>query len=327
MGAERAPGNVGGHPPTPASPGTRPAVGSLARWLFGTLALLGVLLLPRSQGPRALTAPPTPPSDQYPVAGTDASPADRALAARYAPLLFFDQLEPFLPSAAGYTIFRADAPSPSFPRRVTLRPQFPQIAANDARQIAALFPDQQLPLVPDITATVVIEYAIWWDWDIQHLYELEHAWSYVGADGQLLYAEASWHGSYFPMIWQGATPHQGERPIIYSQPGKHAFVPDPQLFTGAVQEREALRRTCFFRAGTSGLLLKEDLFGGRIAKDSVRDAIANAYLKERAFDPTFAFTRAVQIDDAMLVPWPALDAWIPSRIDQVLWNLGEWRLR
>jgi hypothetical protein len=67
-----------------------------------------------------------------------ADPETRALAARYAPIILFDQREPFLPLAAGYTLFTADAPSPSFPREITL-------GATDR-------PPAQL----------VIEYAIWW---------------------------------------------------------------------------------------------------------------------------------------------------------------------
>ena len=74
-----------------------------------------------------------------------------------------------------------------------------------------------------------------------------------------------------------------------------------------------------------GLLLKEDLFRGRIAKDSIRDALAGGFLKERAFDPSFEFTRTLPLDASLLVPWPALYDWIPRRIDQVLWDLGEWR--
>ena len=99
----------------------------------------------------------------------------RALAARYAPIILFDLREPFLPLAAGYTLFTADAPSPSFLREITL-------GATDR-------PPAQL----------AIEYAIWWDWDIQHLYELEHVWVYLDAAGRVIHAEASWHGGFQPM--------------------------------------------------------------------------------------------------------------------------------
>ena len=48
----------------------------------------------------------------------------RSLAHRYAPLIRFDAREPFLPLAAGYTIFRESGPSPSFRqgRRIDLAP-------------------------------------------------------------------------------------------------------------------------------------------------------------------------------------------------------------
>ncbi|HUV88741.1 MAG TPA: hypothetical protein VMY80_03740, partial [Anaerolineae bacterium] len=103
------------------------------------------------------------------------SPQDdeaRALAARYSPILRFDTREPFLPLAAGYTIFRQDGPSPSFQR---------------GRQVE-LAPPGQPP------ASFAIEYAIWWDWDIGHLYELEHVWVFVDAQGRVVRGEASWHG-------------------------------------------------------------------------------------------------------------------------------------
>ncbi len=250
---------------------------------------------------------------------TDQPSEDLALALRYAPIIRLDRLDPLLPSFAGYTLFREDAPSASFPREVTLRPRFPQIEPDDAARIARLFPDGRLPRVPEITAALVVEYAIWWDWDIQHLYELEHAWSYVGSDGRLLYVEASWHGSYFPMLWNGSSPHDGDRPILYSQPGKHAFVPDPALLEA---ERERTRRSCTEAAGSGGLLLKEDLFAGKIVKDDRRDDLARAYMRGLAFDPSFEFTQVVPLEEAMLVPWPALYSWIPGRIDRILAELG-----
>src|SRR5689334_11010671 len=89
--------------------------------------------------------------------------ADYDLARRHAPRLRFDRSEPFLPSVVGYTVFRQAGQSPSFPREVTL----------PAR------------------AALAIEYAIWWDWDIQHLYELEHIWVYLDAGEQIVAVDAS----------------------------------------------------------------------------------------------------------------------------------------
>ncbi|MFV2042006.1 MAG: hypothetical protein ACC700_02090 [Anaerolineales bacterium] len=68
-----------------------------------------------------------------------ASP-EHELAVHYAPFLKFDQSEPFLPLIAGYTVIRQSGPSPSFPRTLEVGP-----------------------------GEQVVEYAIWWDWDIRTL--------------------------------------------------------------------------------------------------------------------------------------------------------------
>ena len=85
------------------------------------------------------------------------------LARRHVPILRLDRREPFLPSRVGVTVFWEPGESPSFPRMVT---------------------------VPR-GADCVIEYAIWWDWDIQHLYELEHVWVAVEKGGRVVAVEAS----------------------------------------------------------------------------------------------------------------------------------------
>ncbi|MDP9374187.1 MAG: hypothetical protein M3Q65_17375 [Chloroflexota bacterium] len=141
------------------------------RWLSRGLTVLSAMLLLGlpADGTSIAGKPPAGSGGEWPRA--DQPPDDLALALRYAPIVHLDRLDPFLPTFAGYTIFRRDGESPSFPRRVTLRPGPLEIDANDARDIAALFPDGRLPEVPEIEAALVIEYAIWWDWDIQHLYE------------------------------------------------------------------------------------------------------------------------------------------------------------
>ena len=104
------------------------------------------------------------------------SPQDEALrdlAYHYAPCIRFDTHEPFLPLAAGYTVFTQDDPSPSYTKGRTI----------------------QLAPSGEARAATAIEYAIWWDWDIGHLYELEHVWVYVGSEGRVVRGEASWHGS------------------------------------------------------------------------------------------------------------------------------------
>ena len=222
---------------------------------------------------------------------------DLELAARYAPIILFDEREPFLPLAAGVTVFRAEGRSPSFPRII-------EHAYLPAWEVA-------------------VEYAIWWDWDIGHLYELEHVWSFVNAAGELVWVEGSFHGQYMAMLdGQGNFPREGTRPVVYSQPGKHAFSGEPVMFRRILYI--AMRETDLF-AGHGGVLVK-DLYQGQINPQPGDNERVSAYLQRRAFTPSMQFTRRFELTPAMLVPWPALNAWIPARVSWCLEQLrsGQW---
>jgi len=212
--------------------------------------------------------------------------ADLALAAAYAPIVLFDEAEPFLPVTVGVTVFRDESDSPSFPRRI--RREFTP------------------------SWDVAIEYAIWWDWDIGHLYELEHVWSYVGAGGDLVWAEGSWHGAFSSMILAGGRlAAEGSRPLLLSQPGKHAFAPEQvcmdRILPLAVQE--AARA-----AGKDGVLIKERYAPAIHVREGDHQRAA-AWLRTRAFVPTMQFTRRFEVSRELLVPWPLLDEWIPVRVN------------
>ena len=213
--------------------------------------------------------------------------APRALAARYAPIILFDRREPFLPLVAGYTVFDADARSPSFPRDVLLRA-----------------PDRP-------PAQLVIEYAIWWDWDIQHLYELEHVWVAVDPAGQVIDAEASWHGGFQSMRHNSSIRLEGDHVVLYSEPGKHAFAPDAAWF--AARRARHPRGVTDALAGLGGLLVTP-LFTGVIARTPLADTLARTYLARRAFTPSWNFDQRFAFDSAQLVPWAALRDWVPQRI-------------
>jgi len=211
---------------------------------------------------------------------------DRALAARVAPRLMFDAHEPFQPSVAGYTVFRASGSSPSFPREIRLGSDHP------ARPRLA------------------IEYAIWWDWDISHLYELEHAWVYLDDAGQVVEAEASWHGGYHAMRTGGAIPFTEGRVRLLSEPGKHAMAPDESWFEA---RRSETLDDCA-RPGRGGVWITP-LFEAHIHdKSPAADRAVQAHLAQYAFEPAYRFTRAFQIDEQHLVAWPRLAAWIPRRV-------------
>ena len=130
---------------------------------------------------------------------------DAQLALKYAPIVHYDVDETIPLKKVGYTIFREEMRSDSFPKR-TVKPE---------------------------DGGFVIEYALFWDYDIQHMYDLEHLWVWVNEDGYVIKAEGSFHGKYLT-LWEpdmdfAQAPIDG-RVHAFCQPGKHAFLPDGQLF-------------------------------------------------------------------------------------------------
>jgi hypothetical protein len=217
---------------------------------------------------------------------------DLDLAARHAPILCFDREEPFLPSRVGWTILREPADS-----------------AVDLRRRL----DGAQPLRFDLPGLeAIVEYGIWWDWDIEHLYELEAAWVYLGA-GELLSVEASWHGRFHEMRVNGQTPRRGPRPVLFSQPGKHAFAPEPSWFSPP----EKFIAPCRATPGSMGVLVTA-LFEGRLTKTTADDERAAAYLRSRAFTPSFVFDQEFPIEREHLCPWTELQSWIPGRVAAIM---------
>lgn len=114
----------------------------------------------------------------------------------YFPYLYYDKKEPFPVKLVGYHIFRYTGKSLSFDREIVV--------------------DRQ-------KVDYVIEYAIYFDYDIQHMYDLEHIWIYVGKDGTVVDAECSSHGRFLNCWRYRPIAEDGRRITLYSQPGKHAF--------------------------------------------------------------------------------------------------------
>jgi hypothetical protein len=231
----------------------------------------------------------TPDPSRLPAVDQDQSVLE--FAARYAPIIYADECEPFAPVAVGYSVFKCEQDSPSFvPRR-------------RVEWASAGYP-----------AVRAVEYAIWWDYDIGHFYELEHAWTFVGAGGDVVAVEASWHGMFGQAEVEGAPLVLKTHPILFAQPGKHAMAASPEPFA---EIREWAEQEAGPDAGKGGVL-ETELFRGKLPKTSENDARATAYLKKLAFAPSWKFTRRFPITRPMLIPWSAMEEWIPSRVEWLL---------
>ena len=209
---------------------------------------------------------------------------DRQLAEKYAPIIHFEAGETIPLAAVGYTVFREEMRSDSFPKRM-VKPE---------------------------DGGLVIEYALYWDFDIQHMYDLEHIWVYVSADGQVTRAEASFHGKYLT-LWEPDLPFallpDGDCIHAFCQPGKHAFLPDGQLFRLIPGWREC----CMEAAG--GPVLVGGPFGGVYQPSPEDDRRCERYIREKyAFTPTLVFDDGAPIGKELLLPWEMLKAEIPGRI-------------
>lgn len=220
--------------------------------------------------------------------GRPVTSADIALARRLAPVIRFGDNEPFLPSHVGITVLDAPGRSPSC----------------------------RLDIGFDAGVAKVIEYAIWWDWDIQHLYELEHIWLKLDAADSVVAVEASSHGGKFAMKGaDGGLPLQDGRVTLVSTPGKHAFTATPEE-QGKTEELTTI--CCQELAGRDGVLIN-DMFRAELDEVTAEHHRAvKRYLQARAFLPTFSFEQRFDLAGVEFLGWDELAAWIPGRVKAVL---------
>lgn len=211
-------------------------------------------------------------------------------ALRYAPDLYFDVLEPFKPVRVGVTVFEETARSPSFDRVVEV----------DRSRIA-----------------MAIEYAIYWDYDIEHLYELEHVWVFVGHGGEVIQCECSSHGHrLIGLLRDRGNVSADGRVRLFSQPGKHAMSPIAELFR-LLPNAESC---CMEEAGKDGLL-EPAMFRGEFKTRPDADRLAEQCLKSYRFRPSFEY-ELHEWDPALFVPWEQLRREIPVRLNALLASLA-----
>lgn len=211
------------------------------------------------------------------------------MARKYVPHFRADKEEPFSIDAVGYTFFYEDGPSRSCRRRFSL---------------------------PE-SCSFLIEYAVYFDFDIQHLYDLEHVFVYVGEDGGVLDVEASFHGMFLKSMINGALAFEETHPVMYLQPGKHAVMPDPSYFNLFIGRE----RVCRELAGNDGFLVAP-MFAGRLETCAETDAKVREYIRENySFTPSFCYEPA-KGDAPLLMPWEELDERIVERMKEWLLKIG-----
>lgn len=217
---------------------------------------------------------------------------DHRIVTAHAPMLLFDSREPFLPLAVGYTIYRKHAQSTSFPISF-------EVGENGE-------------------PSTVIEYAIWWDWDIVHLYDLEHIWVFLDEKEEIVEVKASWHGEIRRMKEDAALPLEDGRLILLSEPGKHAFAPTEEVF---LNDAERIRHLCTEEAGSGGLHIPP-LFEQLLPLKTPKvDNLVHKFLQRHAFGPSFDFSIRYRISSEILVPWGTLQKWIPNRLSRMIKEL------
>ena len=225
---------------------------------------------------------------------------DAELVLRFAPILHFDRAETIPLRAAGYTVFRETARSLSFPGRLVPVPE---------------------------NAACVIEYALFWLYDSQHMYDLEHIWVTVSPKYEVLNAEGSFHGKYLNLLPElpGCLPPADGHVHAFIQPGKHAV-----LAAGALTRLVPDWREACTEAG--GPVLIGNPFSARWSpsgKDlfipsEADDRHSFRYLRETlSFVPTLDFSRTMSVGDISPEPWPVLFDRIPGLIAAECRRLAE----
>ena len=205
---------------------------------------------------------------------------DYELVLQYAPRVHFDHNETIPLRAVGYTLTREPMHSDSFPKRHLLPPK----------------------------GGFTIEYAYYWDYDIQHMYDLEHTWVNVNAEGKVVGAEGSFHGGFIPMYAPQLRAPDGTHVHADSQPGKHAFALSGQMFRILPDWQVCCNRQA------AGTILVGGPFGGAYAPTEKDNELANRYVREHlTFEPTMVYDQDPPAD-VPYMPWPELKAKIPTWI-------------
>lgn len=248
---------------------------------------------------------------------------DDILAERYVPRLRFDRAEPFDLKGVGYTVYSMKLHTEELPFGNSSR-NVGSVNAGSVNAGSVGVVGAGTDVVQSVSCGLriyiepgetVIEYAFYYDFDIQHLYDLEHVFVRIDGEGRISGVLGSFHGKFLNNLLEGETDFEGTHVILYVQPGKHAFMPAPHYFK-LFPDRD---KCCREYAGQDGLLIGP-MFAGRLFTDQDFDRQAERFIRENyAFVPTWEFgeeyPRLSKAED-MLMPWEELDGLIVRRITE-----------
>lgn len=209
---------------------------------------------------------------------------------KYIPYVYYDENEPFYPVHIGCTIFDQTGPSPSFKRDIKV----------------------------DGHVNQVIEYAYYYHYDSQHLFDLEHVWVYLDQSGNIVDCEGSFHGKYLKCLLHDQSNIDDETHIrLYAQPGKHAFMPKAEYFY-LLPDLYSVNNEGI---GKDGLLVTS-IAKGRYSTDDEIDALVKKYMEDYRFVPSMHF-EMIENFDKLLTRWEELDNNIPRYIELELIRIKE----
>ena len=214
---------------------------------------------------------------------------------RYAPVIYMDKKEPFGIKRVGFKVYSENgARSSSFNRTFDFE-NFPG-------------------------AERVLEYVYYLDYDIQHLYDLEHIWVYLDKEGTVVGAEGSYHGRFLNAFRQEITCTNIEdetHVVMYSQPGKHAMLASDKL----MYLYSELFSACDRLAGIHGLDAPERYLEDIHISEADNRRIAD-YIKETfSFEPSMKFEKA-SIPESAYIELDQLHREIPEFLKAELDRLG-----
>ena len=141
---------------------------------------------------------------------------------------------------------------------------------------------------------------------------------YVDNNGQVIDAEASFHGRYFKALLKDKSNIEDLTHVsIYSQPGKHAFMPKPEYFYLLPD----LFKVTSDIVGIDGLSVP-DMFVGKYHTDECINNKVKEYLQRYKFVPSMDFEKYV-IKSELFITWEELYDRIPQYINEVLNQIEE----